>query len=180
MRGGQPAYADAIKNATGTRGIDDRKMLLEKLLVLMSRLPETSQFASQLEVLVIDVCESFSYACFPQCALDACLSLLLLLFHPLGRSCCSIFNHRSLSLLPYSCLHIICGGAMLDCIAPFTASAFNIIVTHSNPAIQSKLHIIRWSLSGINLSAIARHRPRFIASRVRYPRRPTRDRVSFL
>ncbi|KAH8108998.1 heme peroxidase [Phellopilus nigrolimitatus] len=48
-----PAYIDAIKNADGG-GIDDRKMLLEKLLVLMSRLPSDSKFAQQLEVFTID------------------------------------------------------------------------------------------------------------------------------
>ncbi|THH03822.1 hypothetical protein EW145_g5979 [Phellinidium pouzarii] len=50
-----PAYVNALKNANGGVGIDDRKMLLEKLLVLMSRLPSDSEFAKTLEVFVIDI-----------------------------------------------------------------------------------------------------------------------------
>ncbi|KAL5504779.1 hypothetical protein ACEPAH_7442 [Sanghuangporus vaninii] len=49
-----PAYVDAVKNFNGGAGIDDRKMLLEKLLVLMSRLPADNQFAKTLQVFVID------------------------------------------------------------------------------------------------------------------------------
>jgi linoleate 10R-lipoxygenase len=47
-----PTYIDAVKNIdTGT---DDRKFLLEKLLVLMSRLPDSSAFAKRLQHFVID------------------------------------------------------------------------------------------------------------------------------
>ncbi|EJD08383.1 heme peroxidase [Fomitiporia mediterranea MF3/22] len=49
-----PAYIDAIKNINGGEGMDDRKMFLEKVLVLMSRLPDDSEFAKSLQVFVID------------------------------------------------------------------------------------------------------------------------------
>ncbi|KAI5117214.1 hypothetical protein M0805_003501 [Coniferiporia weirii] len=49
-----PAYLDAVRGLGGA-GIDDRKMLLEKLLVLMSRLPADSEFAKNLQVAVIEI-----------------------------------------------------------------------------------------------------------------------------
>jgi len=49
-----PAYLDAAKGLSGG-GIDDRKFLLEKMLVLMSRLPKDSTFAAQLQQVVIEI-----------------------------------------------------------------------------------------------------------------------------
>ncbi|KAG2068642.1 heme peroxidase [Suillus decipiens] len=48
-----PAYVDALKNLKS--GINDREFLLEKLLILMSRLPDDSVFAKELEISVIDI-----------------------------------------------------------------------------------------------------------------------------
>ncbi|KAG2059443.1 heme peroxidase [Suillus hirtellus] len=48
-----PAYVDALKNLKS--GIDDREFLLEKLLMLMSRLPDDSVFAKELQISVINV-----------------------------------------------------------------------------------------------------------------------------
>jgi hypothetical protein len=47
----QPAYIDAVKNLNGV-GIDDRKFLLEKLVTLMSRLPDDNQFGIKLQQFV--------------------------------------------------------------------------------------------------------------------------------
>ncbi|KAF7972285.1 hypothetical protein HWV62_18532 [Athelia sp. TMB] len=49
-----PAFVDAAKNLT-TVGLDDRKFLLEKLLTLMARLPNDSQFSTTLQHYVIDI-----------------------------------------------------------------------------------------------------------------------------
>ncbi|KAL6303709.1 heme peroxidase [Sparassis latifolia] len=49
-----PAYIDAAKNLNGP-GIDDRKFLLEKLVTLMSRLPDDSTFANRLQSVFVDV-----------------------------------------------------------------------------------------------------------------------------
>ncbi|KAH7919845.1 heme peroxidase [Leucogyrophana mollusca] len=48
-----PAFIDAVRNLNA--GINDREFLLEKLLVLMSRLPDDSGFAKKLEKHVIDI-----------------------------------------------------------------------------------------------------------------------------
>lgn len=48
-----PAYIDALKNLKS--GINDREFLLEKLLILMSRLPDDSVFAKQLQISVIGI-----------------------------------------------------------------------------------------------------------------------------
>ncbi|KAG1883750.1 heme peroxidase [Suillus subluteus] len=48
-----PAYIDALKNLKS--GINDREFLLEKLLILMSRLPDDSVFAKELQISVIDI-----------------------------------------------------------------------------------------------------------------------------
>ncbi|KAG0695853.1 heme peroxidase [Suillus ampliporus] len=48
-----PAYIDALRNFK--LGINDREFLLEKLLILMSRLPDDSVFAKQLQISVIDI-----------------------------------------------------------------------------------------------------------------------------
>lgn len=48
-----PAYVDALKNFKS--GINDREFLLEKLLILMSRLPDDSVFAKELEISVIGI-----------------------------------------------------------------------------------------------------------------------------
>ncbi|KAG2336628.1 heme peroxidase [Suillus weaverae] len=48
-----PAYIDALKNLKS--GINDREFLLEKLLILMSRLPDDSDFARQLQISVIGI-----------------------------------------------------------------------------------------------------------------------------
>ncbi|KAG1901545.1 heme peroxidase [Suillus fuscotomentosus] len=48
-----PAYVDALKNLKS--GIDDREFLLEKLLMLMSRLPDDSVFAKELQISVINI-----------------------------------------------------------------------------------------------------------------------------
>ncbi|KIJ60758.1 hypothetical protein HYDPIDRAFT_116812 [Hydnomerulius pinastri MD-312] len=48
-----PAFADAIRNLHGD--IDDRQFLLEKVLVLMSRLPDDSTFAKKAQQYIIDM-----------------------------------------------------------------------------------------------------------------------------
>ncbi|EGO22766.1 hypothetical protein SERLADRAFT_439529 [Serpula lacrymans var. lacrymans S7.9] len=53
-----PAFTDAA-NALG-KGVDDRKFLLEKLVVLMSRLPDDSELGRRLQNTVIDICERFT------------------------------------------------------------------------------------------------------------------------
>ncbi|KAF4584995.1 hypothetical protein EYR40_001821 [Pleurotus pulmonarius] len=50
-----PAYIDAIVGTASGAGIDDRKMLLEKGLVLMSRLGDKSDFSTRLQERVIDL-----------------------------------------------------------------------------------------------------------------------------
>ncbi|KAG2148224.1 heme peroxidase, partial [Suillus bovinus] len=47
------AYVDALKNLKS--GINDREFLLEKLLISMSRLPDDSVFAKELQIFVIDI-----------------------------------------------------------------------------------------------------------------------------
>ncbi|KLO17167.1 heme peroxidase [Schizopora paradoxa] len=49
-----PALSDAIKGL-GKEGIDDRKMLLEKSIVLMSRLPDDSTFSDTLQKQLVDI-----------------------------------------------------------------------------------------------------------------------------
>ncbi|EMD30619.1 hypothetical protein CERSUDRAFT_145870, partial [Gelatoporia subvermispora B] len=49
-----PPFIDAVKNLNGV-GIDDRKLLLEKLLTLMSRLPDDDVFAQKLQLFVMDI-----------------------------------------------------------------------------------------------------------------------------
>ncbi|KAG1740940.1 heme peroxidase [Suillus lakei] len=48
-----PAYIDALRNLKS--GINDREFLLEKLLILMSRLPDDSVFAKELQISVIGI-----------------------------------------------------------------------------------------------------------------------------
>jgi len=48
-----PAYINAVANFGGT--IDDRKFLLEKVLTLMARLGDDSEFSSRLQQVVIDI-----------------------------------------------------------------------------------------------------------------------------
>ncbi|KAG2127995.1 heme peroxidase [Suillus clintonianus] len=48
-----PAYIDALRNLKS--GVNDREFLLEKLLILMSRLPDDSVFAKQLQISVIGI-----------------------------------------------------------------------------------------------------------------------------
>ncbi|KAG1737482.1 uncharacterized protein EDB91DRAFT_1203653, partial [Suillus paluster] len=48
-----PAYIDASRNIKS--GINDREFLVEKLLILMLRLPDDSAFAKQLQISVIDI-----------------------------------------------------------------------------------------------------------------------------
>ncbi|KII85619.1 hypothetical protein PLICRDRAFT_56845 [Plicaturopsis crispa FD-325 SS-3] len=48
-----PAFIDAVKNLNGI-GLDDRKFLLEKLLVFMSRSPDDSEVSTKVQQFVID------------------------------------------------------------------------------------------------------------------------------
>ncbi|KAG1733869.1 heme peroxidase [Suillus paluster] len=60
----RPAYIDALRNIKS--GINDREFLLEKLLILMSRLPDDSAFAKQLQISVIDIRPSSPALHFPE------------------------------------------------------------------------------------------------------------------